>query len=177
MKKIISIALIFSILAPFWISFSLIQYEKFLVKKEIKELIISGLPLEKLTLLKFTKAEIEEELEWEDSKEFEYDGTMYDIVECDIKKDSVFYWCWKDDDETDLNCTLNKLVGNEIEGSDKTEANLKIISNFFANLYFSQNSLINFPFNKEKRFYSNFLLNYLSFKTRPSIPPPKILSV
>ena len=174
MKKLISIALILTIVAPFWISYSIIQYQKYSVKKEIKEQIIIGLDKNDLVLLRFSKLEADSKLEWEHSKEFEYLGVMYDVVETLAKNDSVYYWCWKDSKETELNIKLNYLV-EKTAGSDRiNKDNLKRLSNFLSTLYHSHKNPFDLHKNKNS---SAFLFHYLNFYSSlpndPLIPPPK----
>ncbi|HET8803629.1 MAG TPA: hypothetical protein VFM72_03560, partial [Aequorivita sp.] len=56
-------------------------------------------------------------------KEFEYNGQMYDIVSKEIKGDSIFYRCWWDHEETQLNKNLKKLVASAFnQDEDNREA-------------------------------------------------------
>lgn len=175
MKKIISIALILSIAAPFWITFSIIQLQKYSLKKEVKKQIINGLDKKDLVLLKFSKEETDEKLNWEHSKEFEYSGVMYDIVESKTEADSVYYWCWEDREETELNIKLNTLV-EKAGGPDKyNNENLKRLSNFLTTLFYSNKNPFDLDRNKNVStllsYYSN---NYSSLVSDPLIPPPRV---
>lgn len=88
---------------------------------------IAGMDHEELVLLKFTKEEIKTKLRWKHSKEFEYNGQMYDIVSKEIKGDSIFYRCWWDHEETQLNKNLKKLVAsafNQDEDNQETQKEL-----------------------------------------------------
>jgi hypothetical protein len=80
------------------------------IKKEVKQLIISGLPQEELTTLSFSKSEIDSLLTWKHSREFVYHGQYYDIVSHSETTDSVTYICWWDKAETELNRRLNGLT-------------------------------------------------------------------
>ena len=174
MKKLISIALVLSIIAPFWISYSVIQFQKYSVKKEIKKQIINGLDINDLVLLKFSNEETKSKLKWEHGKEFEYNDVMYDIVKTETKNDSVYYWCWEDTEETELNIKLNNLV-EKAAGSDKSsKENLKRLSNFFSSLYFSYKNPFDLDRNKNSSEFSSRYLNYYSSQTpAPLTPPPK----
>lgn len=174
MKKLISIALIISIAAPFWISYSIIQYQKYIVKKEIKKQIINGIDINELTLLEFSKIESQQKLEWEHSREFEYNGKMYDIVESKVKDDSVYYWCWEDNEETELNIKLNTLAEKDVGSNNTNNENLKRLSNFLFSLFYSNEDPFNTENNKKSSSLSAYYINnYLSLPTNPLTPPPK----
>lgn len=174
MKKIISIVLIFSFVAPFWISYSIIQYEKYQTKKKVKKLIVSGLDKNQLVQLKFSNKEIKTKLMWEHSKEFEYRGVMYDVVESNSHGDSTYYWCWEDTRETELNIILNRLASNAVDANKKVNDNLKLLSSLLSSLYYSQTNQFDLnESNKSNRFIYIFIANCSSLYFSPLLPPPK----
>ncbi len=61
--------------------FAWIHFEKAIVRGEVRRHIISGADKNGLVVLEFSKMETESLLRWEHSREFEYNGQMYDIVE------------------------------------------------------------------------------------------------
>ena len=174
MKKIISILLILFTLAPFWLFFSLLQYEKYVVKEEIKKAIVAGIDKSELELLRFSKEETTK-LEWEDSKEFEYMGEMYDVVETEIKGDSIYYLCWWDYEETKLNKQLDLLVKQATSSNhrnrERTERLQNLLSSFYINSDFN---LKDFNNNESKNIYSRYQINYSTRNISPDTPPPRI---
>src|SRR5690606_39601506 len=88
-KRLIAISLLFVLFAPVMTIYLYLQFEKSAVRREIKWKMIAGMDEEELVLLKFTKEETQTKLRWEHSKEFEYDGQMYDIVSKEVKGDSI----------------------------------------------------------------------------------------
>lgn len=112
MKRIISISLLLLLLLPVAVTVSWLNMEKHLVRKSIKRKIISGIDKSELVALTFHKNEINTTLKWKHSKEFEYKGQMYDIVETSIGSDSIQYWCWWDFEETQLNKKLDNLLAS-----------------------------------------------------------------
>lgn len=173
MKKFISIALIFAIAAPFWISYSVIQYQKHTVRKEIKRQIINGLDKNDLVLLKFSSTESNSKLKWEHDKEFEYSGIMYDVIESKTKGDSVYYWCWQDDDETELNGNINTLAAQAM--AKRNHAATKHFVGFLSALFYSRVNTFNFDGNDYTENFPSLNVNfYLSQTADPPIPPPKI---
>ena len=81
------------------------------VKKSVKKTITEHIDKNLLVRLSFNKDEITK-LKWEHSKEFEHKSEMYDIVHKEIKSDSIIYWCWLDNEETQLEKSLNILIAN-----------------------------------------------------------------
>lgn len=79
------------------------------VRKEVKHQIIAGLDRSELVLLTFT-LEQHSKLKWMHSKEFEFEGEMYDVVETEVVDCVTHYWCWSDDEETVLNKQLFELT-------------------------------------------------------------------
>lgn len=117
------------------VTFLWLKYQKKQVKHEVKWKIIEGIDKSELILIQLSKAEAKEKLYWEHSKEFEFEGEMYDVVEFEETTDSVKYWCWWDHEETKLNQNLadvvNNLLGNH---PDKKEKEQKLIS-FYQSLF------------------------------------------
>ncbi|MEX2485463.1 MAG: hypothetical protein WED10_12910, partial [Brumimicrobium sp.] len=95
--------------------------EKYVVRKSIKHKIIEGIDADMLVHLSFAKADTAMKLDWKHSKEFAYNGEMYDIVERTYSEDSVKYALWWDNEETQLNKKLNQLASNYMNGSPEHE--------------------------------------------------------
>jgi hypothetical protein len=110
LRPLIGIFLIMVLSAPFIVTFTCLKVQQKLVRKAVKRSLIAGLDKEELVLLSFTKAQTETELRWEHSKEFEYRGQMYDIVETCTEGDSIHYRCWWDHAETALCKKLDALA-------------------------------------------------------------------
>lgn len=128
-------------------------------------------------MLKFSKEEAENKLEWEHSKEFEFSGVMYDVVYKRIKSDSVFYWCWKDVKETELNYKLTQLVEKAADTNNTKSENLKLLSNLLAGLFTSGEN----PFNIQRNVITStqqsyYLTHYISIPKDPLVPPPQVSS-
>lgn len=174
MKKAVSILLIFSVVSPFWLFYSILQYEKQCLKKEIKRNIIAGINKNELVLLKFSREEINTKLRWEHSKEFEYNNEMYDIVESENRNDSVYYWCWWDYEETQLNKKLDSLVRTASGMDKKNTEHAQRITNFFSSFYYSNFfETEDFKHPVSEAVFSILLFSYKSRNSIPDTPPPK----
>lgn len=172
MKIIISILLILSLTIPLGGSFIVLQLQKQIIKEEIKHRIIAGIDRNELIVLRFTKDEAKVKLNWEESKEFEYEGEMYDVVESEESNDTIIYWCWWDHAETKLNKRLSDLTTKAAEQNPFNQENTKRITRFLTALY-SQN-IFEFKSYHEKQIFKNLKNTsfYQSISLPPPIPPP-----
>ncbi len=171
LKSISSIALIVLLVSPFWVLHSLMRLEKYQVRREVKQNLIKRIDRNELIHLKFATSEISEKLKWEHSKEFEYAGEMYDVVERVEAGDTVHFWCWWDNEETKLNKQLTELTQFEFGKTDHTGQKLK---HHFEGFKMLQNA----PDQESDVLY--LALNYSIFRelvfsqwfTMPESPPP-----
>lgn len=105
------------------------------IHKEVKQLILSNISKEKLVHFTFSLIE-NEQLAWKDSKEFEYNHQLYDIVYQQVSENSVEYWCWKDDKETILYKTVTKLSAQFFAKDQTQEKNTKTILIYYQSLFY-----------------------------------------
>lgn len=137
---------------------------------------IAGLDPEELVLLKFTSLEAQTKLRWEHSKEFEYRGQMYDVVSYETKGDSIFYRCWWDHKETQLNKRLKILVAKALD-QDKNNGDALLNLHFFLGTFFYSKSIyLQFiSFQKTSEVYEDEIhaVSFNSLLMSPPKPPPK----
>ncbi len=136
--QITSIIFLAVIIAPALTTFFWMHYQRSAVKHDVELKLVAGVDNNELVLLKFTKDESRKKLKWEHSKEFEYNLLMYDVVKTKTVGDTIYYWCWPDIKETELENKFSGLV-NEALGSTpfQTEKQEHIIS-YFQTLYYMQ---------------------------------------
>ena len=173
MRKILAILMIGILLAPVLGTLAVFHLYRYQIRKEVTEIIIRGMKEEWVDLA-FLSSEINTKLKWKHSREFEFEGQMYDIVEQRIEGDTVIYTCYKDDKETRLNQQLDKSVARAL-GQDPVQKNRnERIANFFKNLY-QPASVIWCPelFSNSTFNFELCPMNYLSFYISPPSPPPK----
>ncbi|MFO7723062.1 MAG: hypothetical protein R6V49_07560 [Bacteroidales bacterium] len=135
MKKIAVILLLLTLIAPFYGTWSWLEVQKKKVKRTIKWRIIEGIDKEELVLLSFSHPEAKSSLRWIHSREFEYQGEMYDIVEVIEDADSIHYRCWWDYEETTLNRELRKIVASVFGNSDQTKEKMQRLNLFCSTLF------------------------------------------
>jgi len=135
---------------------------------------IAGIDKSELVLLKFSKKEALQKLEWEHSREFEYNHEMYDVVDSKVFGDSIVFWCWWDHEETKLNRQLKSLValtlGNDVQNK-KSQVSLIV---HLSTLYYSDINNRDFisPDIKSELFFP-YLFNKSSLEIPPPDPPPR----
>ncbi len=139
---------------------------------------IAGLKNSELVELKFSNEQLETEVQWEHSKEFEYRGQMYDVVSRNIVGDSTQFFCWWDYEETELNKKLTSLVQLAMgQRQNNKSSNQQNQLRLFMSILFYSN-----PF-EWKAFFTGteniktLSINYFwkDVNTSEPSPPPEIL--
>jgi len=172
-QRIIGIFLLFCIVLPVLAVFSFIQYQKEQIKKEVKRQIINGIDKEDLVSLRFLKNEIEAKVQWLHSKEFQYKGQLYDIVETEYRGDTIYYLCWWDHKETELNKLLEQTVNHTTGNDPLTKQNKKRLANFYKSLFYEE-ILVWKIYNTQIESAATFhKFVYQTFSIPPPYPPPK----
>lgn len=159
---------------PFPGTYAWLYFQKYQTKKEIKRQLIAGLDKSELVLLKCSIRDAETKLRWEHSREFEYQGQMYDVVEKSFKKDSVYYWCWRDYAESELNRKLDRLVAGVWKKNPQHQEKERQLVRFLKTLYFSEIpdwSILACP--KREAGFPFRSVSYRSYIGTPLAPPPK----
>ena len=129
---------------------------------------------ELLVKLIFTKDEINTKLKWEHSKEFMYNGKMYDIVESIEKDNIIIYYCWLDKEETILNNKLDNLLYYALGNDMQNETNQKKLKKFAQSVFPPEENIkINFYQNQFPLKLKWKAANYDSIILNISSPPPK----
>jgi hypothetical protein len=175
LKSLFGILLIITLSAPLIGGYICIENSRIRIKKEVKKKILAGIDRKELILLKFSKKEVADNLKWENSTEFEFENKMYDIVEQHVIGDSVFYYCWDDNEETSLNKKLDEILklvlGNDYQTKNKQKnliSYLKLVYNYNGDLYLH---LILYPI--KRTIYSFYFKNFSNLSISPLVPPPE----
>lgn len=180
MKKIAAIILLFVFafnLGGFFLVFKIKQYY---VRQEIKHRIKQGVPDDELILITVTPAiqhKLEWEFEWEDEKEFRYEGMMYDVVKTEvIDETTIAYYCISDEQETTLFANLdeqvkkNRDINNDNTENDSLEDMFKLLSDIYAQPQKDNTTFIQ-P-NATTTF--EYVSHYSSHSLDIASPPPKM---
>ncbi len=157
-------------------TFTYLHYRKTSIQKKVESQIKAGMEKSDLVLLQFSREEASKKLRWEKDKEFEYNGKMYDLVETIASGDTVYFWCWCDDEESALKRQLEDLAAQALGKKAETMANFTLLLNcyksstatFFSPWSIPQPGLKGWPLFLSTQSYS-------SENIRPPIPPPRLI--
>jgi hypothetical protein len=129
-NSILSILLLL-FLAQGGIGYWVLQHKLWLVKREMKALVMGNVNEDQLTPIHLSEEEFNQ-LEWPEPWEFLYNGKMYDISRKEFHKDgSVTLYAVMDTEENELKAMVRSLVKNS---SDKKQTQEQL--NFFYKLQF-----------------------------------------
>jgi len=164
LRKIVSIALLACLIGPFLGSYIWVELKRCQIRKEVKWKMIAGIDKKELVFMTFSLKDSQEKLNWKHSKEFEYKGEWYDIVEQEIVGDSIRYHLWWDHEETKLNKQLKNLIAYTVDQNPLTKENNNRVANFFNSLYFFEDKValiqeIESKFSLASRFFLNKIKN------------------
>lgn len=173
-RKIGAILLLLLLTSPVWMVTLWTQLQIYSLRHEIKERIIAGLDPSELELLAFTKFQADKELDWEHEGEFEYRGEMFDVVRKMERADSVYFWCWKDEEETELNKDLERMLAMEKENQPLQKSQKEQLVKLLKSQFISQSGdLFEISFTQKTISHTPYTETYLNRFIAPAIPPPK----
>ena len=174
-RELLGAFLLWCLAFPLLGTYFSLQYHKFQIKHTIKEQVIAQADNDELVLLKFTSAESQTDLRWEHSREFEYQGQMYDVVRTSTQNDTIYYWCWWDQEETRLNQQLNALLADVLEQDEEKKKQHKHLISFYHSLFCSEISQWQAcVFMAKKLPMSFYSLSYSPPFNIPPLPPPRV---
>jgi hypothetical protein len=171
--KVAAILLFLGLCAPVVLSFNYLRIQKKLIRKEVKHHLIEQTKLDDLVLLSFSVEESQEILKWKHEKEFEFDGEMYDVVKRESRGDSLFYWCWWDHEETQLNRQLDILLAKALGSHPDHKSQKQRLKHFLQNLYHCQLLVSSFQENREHLPSPPYVFTVKPFDIRPPFHPPE----
>jgi hypothetical protein len=165
--------LFFALTFPFWGNFVALQLQKKKVKHDIKWSIAEGLPKSELTHLTFGCESMDSQVVWKHSKEFEFEGEMYDIVYKDQVGDSLHYWCWWDKEETMLNRKIEQLAYLALSGQETTSNQQTHFFRFVKLMNLPPDETeVNENFSAQLNRMQDKEFKTLSKEYSPAVPPP-----
>lgn len=158
------------------IGFGWLHYQKSVVRKQVKRQFLAGMNEEELVLLTFRASNLQAELRWEHSREFEYQGQMYDVVKSELKGDSMYFHCWPDHAESRLNQQIKDLVANVLNKHPQQQEHQKQLTHFFKSLYHQDLEEWSVPDMEPQILPVVFAppLVWSSNSIQPGVPPPEI---
>lgn len=135
-----------------------------------------SLPREELVLLAFTETDSKRCLRWEHSREFEYNGQMYDVAESWKEGDTLFYRCWWDHAETKLNRGLADILGRLLRSDPARQERQQKLDNFSKSLFCETETNEGFLIQPRKADYPSCKPSQLlsPYYSPPDHPPKKV---
>lgn len=145
-------------------------------KEEMHTHIADGKEIQ-FVVLRFFIPDVSHKLHWEDEHEFEFQGNMYDVIQTTVSKDSVFYTCLLDYQESAYNRQLEYLWNyNMYVQTTSSPENTKHFIEHLKKLYYFLGYSVRLHTAKE---INSFLFLYVvftfTFSYPPITPPPWIL--
>lgn len=172
-SKIIAFSFLLLLLAPAFGLYIWLELQKELTRHQVKEMLEAGLEEEALTLFKFT-AEGSEQLGWEHSKEFKFEGRMYDVVRQEEHGDTTYYWCWEDHKESEIYRQMDRLIKVVQKTDPDRKDRQDRLFNFYKNLFCSDVGPNSVALNlNEIKIYPERLIPPKDFHSPPTSPPPQ----
>jgi hypothetical protein len=175
MRTLLSLFLLACLLAPFLGSYLWVQIKYIQIRKEVKWKMIAGLDKEELVFMTFSIKDSQEKLNWKHSKEFEYRGKWYDVVQEEIMGDSIHFSLWRDHEETKLSQQLRHLIVQIVNQDSQNKENEGNIDNLFESLYFKND--LNWVCSHDLRILYNLVYkdhkNLSAYHTHDT-PPPEL---
>lgn len=136
MKQLISWIILLLFLTNIGGFFYVFKIKEYAIKKEIKTKIKKDVPKDELCTFIITDAN-SHKFEWEHSKEFRFNGMMYDVVYKTVNDDgTTTLECVSDVQETQLFKDLNNYLVKEITNQNNGKHPLVEFHNFLNNLIF-----------------------------------------
>ncbi|MEZ4857500.1 MAG: hypothetical protein R2781_01665 [Flavobacteriaceae bacterium] len=178
MKRLIAFFLLLSFMAPIGGTLLWFNIEQKGLHKELKKRFIAGVQVNELTLFVLSEEEIKTKLDWKHSKEFTFDGVMYDIVKRKFENGSHYLWCWKDHKETQLYKKLEHLVATALGKNSQQNQKQCQLKLFYHTLFFKEITPWSPSYLMETISTKNnyFTQPYTSLKPIPNTPPPLFVS-
>jgi hypothetical protein len=159
---------------PIATSYLYLQQEKYRVKKTVKRMIINGMEEEKLIAFTFSSRDSAEILRWKHSREFEYQGQMYDIVRYQYLGDSTQYICWHDREESFLNDQIANLLPAVFGHNPGTKQAKSKLAHFYTGLFFQPISTSFVALGYFELFPKGYYDNSQSLIQQIPDPPPEL---
>jgi len=178
LKKTAAILLCLILIFPLVGLYPWLAFQQKMVKKEIKWLFIKGINPSELLTLTFTQNQINNQLVWKHSKEFMYNGLMYDIVSSKTSGNVTTYLVWLDKKETALNQKLNKLVGMFYNENPIQKQQNQSFFNWIKQLYhqfFIPDNIKNESSWLPSKKLNNYLFSVIKICIKTLTPPPQII--
>jgi hypothetical protein len=152
--------------------FSYIEWEKFRIRKEIKQVIKKSVPEENLVQLDFTFSEFKN-IKWVESNEFKLNGRMYDVVSKKKTKTGYQLMCINDIQETVLFAKLDDSTANNLVSHSPLKHWFKVLKMPFLVINEKQIVLVNHSITERKVLFKYNII-FSDYHLYIDSPPPQV---
>lgn len=173
-RQYMVVLLLMCFISPLCLNYAFLKFRQYEIKEEVKHKLLQSVEPSQLVTLRFTKAQAEQELDWEHSKEFEYKGQMYDVVSEEVKGDSIVYRVWWDKAETKIKKELKTILAGFLQRDMSNQPYQEQLNFFYKNLQCQ--SVVSWESNRNGSAQASVFAspNMLHEKVHfsPPVPPP-----
>lgn len=170
----IVVLLLLCFISPLGLNYAFLKFRQYQIKEEVKLSLLKGVDPAQLVTLRFTKEEAELALDWEHSREFEYNGQMYDVVSEEVKGDTIIYKVWWDKAETKIKDELSTLVASFLQHDMENQPFQQQLTYFWNNLQYQPlgewKTQVKWSEQTFAYYYKPSVLRNIEFA--PPVPPP-----
>jgi hypothetical protein len=100
--------------------YSWLQLQKYRARKEAKAMIISSTVPHQIRVLAYPESAEPAGLRWVHEDEFEWKGSLYDVLSIQKRNDSLVLHIWEDRKETALNQEIRSLTRRLVQANNET---------------------------------------------------------
>jgi hypothetical protein len=166
-----SLVAFFIALSGIYLSF---EFERLSIRHEVRTKIKSAVQKSELDLLVFHKNDLNKDIKWKHDEEFEWQGEMYDIIYKETDEDSLYYWCWADYEESELNQEMQNWIAHLLHDSPDSQKRNQTIKYNYKNLFLSYPKIDLIRFIKQSSNLNHFCYKKWSLdQNPPPLPPPE----
>lgn len=129
---------------------------------------------DELKVLKFKQnSQAHKELEWHRKDEFEFRSKLYDVVFKEDSGDTTLYWCWPDEEETQLGEDFKSMLAQAWGSDPFQKENQGRLTRFLKkNFQLPSGQVVQEVSDLVLRSVFPFSENYSSLSSTPPDPPP-----
>lgn len=174
MRGLLSLGLLLCLAVPFCGAWQFLSMQILKIKEQVSIRISEGIEIDQQVIFSFTESTIHK-IKWEHSREFEYEGEMYDVIRSEVNGETTTYWCYHDRTETKVKNEIRLLIARALGQTPQTQNKQSHINNFFKTLYpVSQQQLFSSStFTKNYEGIKIYFFPASTFSLNPPVPPPK----
>lgn len=145
------------------------------IRHEVRTIIKNQVDRSDLTLLTFSPSELTYAVQWKHGKEFKFKGKMYDIIEREYKDGLVYYYCWKDEKENELNKKMDQLLAFMLGDNPQQKNQERHFERLAISLFCYKGEITISAVDVENpKAVSHLYGHYLNRTSSPPTPPPEL---